>query len=333
MKRRNVLFLALCAAFFGFCTFLHAQEVKPAKVLLFSRTPGFPHGPVNANLRDGTTPAGRAMNAFFKEKGKNIEVLETRDGSVFDGDLSKYDGFVFSTVADLMGGKDERATEANGFAPDKPMTEQGLKNLIAAIRGGKGLVGWHNATDSFSNVRDSEGKDIYTNLIGARFISHGPQQTATVVTTSDGALVAADGTKKGGFPFLKGVPEITIWEEWYAMKNYNKDLHVLLVQKTKNEAGEFIMKGGEYQRDPFPIAWIRLEGKGRVGYASFGHSEHYFEENPKEVERWGKAADNLPRITELIEWSIGRFDADTTPNIDKAAPNAGSHNDGPWKAR
>ena len=50
-----------------------------------------------------------------------------------------------------------------------------------------------------------------------------------------------------------------------------------------------------------------------------------------QVERWGKAADNLPRIADLIEWSIGRFDADTTPNLDKVAPNAGSHDDGPWR--
>ena|GEM_PF-805974 len=336
MKLRYVLSFAVVAAFFGLCTVFTAQEtkaeeVKPAKVLLFSRSPGFPHGPINANLRNGTTPAGRALNAYFKEKGKNIEVVESKDGSVFDGDLSQYDGFVFSTVANLLGGTDERANEANGFAPDKPMTEQGLRNLITAVQGGKGFVGWHNATDTYSNVRDEDGKDIFTNFIGARFISHGPEQTATVTTVSDGAVVAANGTRSGGFPFLKDVPEITVWEEWYAMKNFNKDMHVLLVQKTRNDAGELTMRGGEYQRDPFPIAWIRAEGKGRVGYTSFGHSEHYFEENPSQVERWGKAADNLPRIADLIEWSIGRFDADTTPNLDKVAPNAGSHDDGPWR--
>jgi type 1 glutamine amidotransferase len=318
MKRVHVLSLAVCAAFFGLCAFLNAQEVKPAKVLLFTRSPGFPHGPANANLKDGTTPAGRALNAYFKDK--KIEIIESKDGSIFDGDLSQYDGFVFSTVADLMGGKDERNTAANGFsAVDKPMTEKGLRNMIAAIRNGKGFMGWHNATDSFSGVKDEKGQDIYTNLIGARFIVHGPDQVAGVTTTD-----------AGKFPFLKDTKEYAVHEEWYAMKNFNPDMHVLQVQKTKKEDGSTAMNGDMYNRAPFPVTWIRMEGKGRVAYTSFGHSEHSFETSEREMQKWGTLQPGITRlqaVAELIEWSIGRFDSDTTPNFDKVAPGAGEKND------
>ena len=318
MKRRVFLSCVTMVAFLGLCSFLNAQDVKPAKILLFSRSPGFQHGPVNVNLKDKTTPAGRALTAYFEDK--KVEIIETKDGSIFEGDLSQYDGFIFCTVNNLLTGDDSNANK-EGFSPDKPMTEKGLRNLIAAIQSGKGFMGWHNTTDTYSTVKDEDGKDIFTNLIGARFITHGAEQTASLTTVD-----------AGNFPFLKDAPEITVWEEWYAMKNFNPDMHVLQVQKTKKEDGSWAMQGGEYNRVPFPTTWIRIEGKGRVAYTSFGHSEHYFEErNPRDVERWGKAEVNVPRIGQLIEWTIGRFDTDTTPNFDKVAPGAGEKDDREYK--
>ena len=306
MKRFFSLSFVIVAALLCINTLLNAQNVKPAKLLLYTRSEGFVHEP--ARMGDsGNSPSGRALKAYFADK--KVEIVETQDGGVFDGDLSQYDGFVFCTTGNLL-------REGN---IGKPMTESGLRNLIASIRSGKGLVGFHNATDTYSNVKDDDGKDIYTKLIGARFIVHGREQTAIVTTVSS-----------GNFPFLKDVKEITAWEEWYAMKNFNKDMHVLQVQKTKNPDGSWAMYEGDamYKREPYPTTWIRIEGKGRVGYTSFGHSDHYFEEkSPSGVEKWGKPEVNLPRITQLIEWSIGRFNSDTTPNIDKVAPGAGEKND------
>jgi type 1 glutamine amidotransferase len=89
------------------------------------------------------------------------------------------------------------------------------------------------------------------------------------------------------------------------MGSFNRDMHVLLIQET---AG---MHGNDYARPPFPMTWIRKEGQGRVAYTSFGHSNWYFQNT-----------ENVRRIADLIEWSIGRFDADTTPNIDQVTPGA-----------
>jgi len=284
MKRRYFLSLAVIAACFGLCTLLNAQEVKPAKILIFTRSQGFEHEPAKL-LDDGTTGTGRGLKTYFADKNKKIEIVETQDGGVFDGDLSQYDAFVFYTSGNLLdanGSKNEKA---------KPMTEAGLRKLIAAVRAGKGFIGIHAATDSHCGVNE-DGVDIYTKLIGARFTSHGPQQTATVTIV-----------QPTQFPSLMAIEsgKITTREEWYAMHQFNKDMHVLLIQETEG------MKGKDYERPPFPATWIRKEGDGRVAYTSFAHDNRYLRET-------------VHYLSDLIEWTLGRFEADATPNLEKVTP-------------
>jgi type 1 glutamine amidotransferase len=285
MKQRYFLPLAVLAAFLGLCTLLNAQEAKKAKVLHFTRSQGFEHDP--AKLRpDGTTLSGQALKTYFADK--NIELVETQDGGAFDGDLSQYDGFIFYTSGNLLNGDGSKNDKA------KPMTADGLRKMIAAVRAGKGFVGIHSGTDTVCGLNE-DGVDLYTKFVGARFDSHGAQQfgTATIVEPIE-------------FPHLKDSGKrITTWEEWYGMRQYNKDLHVILYMETAD------MVGREYSRPPFPLCWIRKEGTGRVAYSAFGHQNQYFQN-----------AENVRRIGELVEWSVGRFEADTTPNIDKVTPGA-----------
>jgi len=289
MKRRCVLSIIAIAVCIGFCTFLNAQEVKPAKVLHFTRSQGFEHGPAKLS-EDGTTPSGQGLQDYFADK--NIELVETQDGGLFDGDLGQYDAFIFYTSGNLLDARGSRNDQA------KPMTANGLRKMIGAIRGGKGFVGIHAATDTHCGLLE-EGVDIYTKLVGARFTSHGPQQSATLTVV-----------EPASFPFLKEAgKQITAWDEWYAMNQFNKDMHVILIQETE---GMNSGNGRCYARPPFPASWIRQEGQGRAAYTSFGHDNRYFQDK-----------ESVRRIGELVEWSIGRFDADTTPNIDKVTPGAG----------
>jgi len=289
MKRHYFLSLALVAAFLGLGALLNAQEVKPAKVLHFTRSQGYEHDPAKL-LPDGTTVSGQALVKYFAGANKSIEVVETQDGGVFDGDISQYDAFVFYTSGNLL--------DPNGSKNDKakPLTEAGFRKMLAAIQAGKGFVGIHSSTDSHvGNLRDENGVDLYTKLVGARFDWHGPDQYGTVSVVQPTA-----------FPFLQeSGKRFTTYEEWYTMQTFNKDIHVLLVQET---AG---MEGGGYNRAPFPATWIRKEGQGRVAYSSFGHQNRYFQNT-----------ENVRRIAELVEWAVGRFEADTTPNIDQVTPGA-----------
>ena len=66
-----------------------------------------------------------------------------------------------------------------------------------------------------------------------------------------------------------GVPshDFTLNEEWYVIKNYAQDSHLILKQDTHG------MKGAMYQRDSYPSTWSRSYGMGRVFYTSLGHRE------------------------------------------------------------
>ena len=147
------------------------------------------------------------------------------------------------------------------------MTADGKKRLLDAIAAGKGFVGFHSATDSFHSAGPRNEVqtefDPYIAMVGGEFIVHGRQQEATMRVTSP------------KFPGVQDMGEASKFlEEWYALKNFAKDMHVILVQETEG------MVDACYQRPPFPATWARMHGKGRVFYTSFGHREDIWT-NPK----------------------------------------------------
>src|SRR5581483_4781056 len=101
-----------------------------------------------------------------------------------------------------------------------------------AIAHGKGFIGVHSATDTFHNAEnkdhgparyrdDGDRADPYVKMIGGSFIVHGKQQAAH--------LIVADPK----FPGAAAVPaDFGPMEEWYSLKDFASDLHVILVQDT-----------------------------------------------------------------------------------------------------
>ena len=122
---------------------------------------------------------------------------------------------------------------------------------------------------------------------------HGAQQKAPMEVVSP------------KFPGIEGLGNsFSIHEEWYAQHKFAKDLHVILVQETKD------MQGEPYQRPPYPATWARLQGKGRVFYTSMGHDQIWQNPTFKQVLMGG------------IAWALGNVEADVPPNIAKVTPNA-----------
>ena len=108
------------------------------------------------------------------------------------------------------------------------------------------------------------------------------------------------------FPGMESLGDsFKLREEWYALKNYAPDLHVILVQET---AG---MEGDCYQRPPFPSTWARRHGEGRVFFTSMAHREDVWIEEPFQQIVLGGLA-----------WALGNADADVTPNLEAATPDA-----------
>jgi type 1 glutamine amidotransferase len=100
-------------------------------------------------------------------------------------------------------------------------------------------------------------------------------------------------------------PSFKMTEEWYSLKNFADDLHVLLVNETNG------MHDKCYDRPPYPATWIRNYGQGRVFYTSMGHRQ----------EVWASPQfQNL--IAGAISWAVRDSNADTTPNIERVVPQA-----------
>jgi len=283
MKRREFLTslgtLTICSMTFPL-QWVQAAEGKKKRLLYFTRSAGFEHSVVR---RRGKELAFSEKILIELGKKHGFEVICTKDGRVFDGDLDQYDAIAFYTSGDLT--KPNR----NGTPP---MTPRGKQRLLDWVARGGGFIGFHAATDSFHSRKGTI--DPYIQMVGAEFLTHGAQQISILRRISP------------SFPGLKGIPEIwRLKEEWYTFKNFAPDLHVILLQDTKG------MKGKMYQRPPYPQTWARLHGKGRVFYTSFGHREDIWT-NPQVQQV----------ILGGIAWAMRNVDADVTPNIAEVAPGA-----------
>jgi type 1 glutamine amidotransferase len=299
LGRRQMLvrsaFAALGLGLAGWPALTRAQAAK-RKVLFFSKSSGFEHSVIKRKGGE-LSFAELILKRLGPEHG--VEFTFSKDGALFSADyLAGFEGYMFYTTGDLT---------TSGTDKNPPMTSEGKAALLAAIRGGKGFVGVHSATDTFHTPEpaprgpgaragaepyhnDGDHADPYIRMIGGEFIMHGSQQKASL-RVEDPAF--------GGMP----AEDLTFLEEWYSFKNLAADLHVLLAQETQG------MVGAPYQRPPYPATWARADGHGRVFYTSLGHREDVWT-NPQ-----------FQRILfGGLAWALGEVSADVTPNIDRVTP-------------
>jgi type 1 glutamine amidotransferase len=267
---------------------LRAQSSSATKsVLFFTKSSGFQHSVIAGK---GSTPslAESVLTKLGKEHG--FEVHTSKDGRLFEPNVvGKWDAFVFETTGDLT---------TAGTDGHPPLSADGEKALYDAIRAGKGFVGMHCATDTFGHhgQRSKGAEDPYIQMIGGEFYRHGAQQKVEIEIADPKFPGVADGFGTSGSSF-------NIMDEWYALKNFPDDLHVIFTQVTKG------MVGAEYQRPNFPETWARAFGKGRVFYTSMGHREDVWT-NPM----------YQTLLLGALGWTTGRLDADIEPNISKVTP-------------
>lgn len=271
-----------------------AADAPKRKILFFTKSSGFEHAPIS--WKKGQP--GFAEKVLTEIGAKhNWEFTFSKDGSKFDKDyLNQFNAVFFYTTGDLC---------SKGTDGQPPMSPAGKQALFDYVRAGKGFVGTHSATDTFHT--DNESKkgperwinhgakaDEYVKFIGGEFIKHGAQQKAknTVINPK--------------FPgFEKAGTDFTLNEEWYSLKDFTPDLHVLTVIDAP------AMKGDEYKRPPYPTTWARSEGAGRVWYTALGHRDDVW---------------TNPLFQDILvgglKWAMGDATADVTPNIKTAAPDA-----------
>jgi type 1 glutamine amidotransferase len=277
-----------------FCAVISSGAEAKRKILFFTKSSGFEHSVIS--WKDGQPSyAEKILNELGAKNG--WEFTFSKDGSKFSKDyLAQFDAVFFYTTGDLC---------SPGTDKQPPMSFAGKQALFDYVRGGKGFIGTHAACDTFHTDNESQkGPDRYVNhgdkadpyvrFIGGEFIKHGAQQVATNTVTDP------------KFPGFENVgASFAFREEWYSLKDFTPDIHVLTVIDAP------AMKGIEYQRPPYPSTWARKEGSGRVFYTAMGHREDVWT--------------NLTFQQILvggIKWALGEVKADVAANIKQAAPGA-----------
>ena len=274
-------------------------SASPKQVLVFTKSSGFIHDGVKTDGQPGHGFVFRVLRQLGA--AHDITLVESKDGALFSPEyLVQFDGFIFYTSGDLTMAKSD--PRGDGLPP---MSPPGKAALLEAVANGKGFVGLHIASDNFHSRGnsapgparfddDGDQADPYVKMLGGEFIRHAAQQTARLEVVDP------------HFPGAAALPASwLLHEEWFSLKNFAHDMHAIVVL---NPAG---MKGAEYQRAPFPCAWVRRHGQGRVFYTSLGHREDVWD-NP--------AFQSL--LLGGLQWTLGRVEADVSPNLATAAPRA-----------
>ena len=273
---------------------LTLQAAPAHRLLFFTKSSGYEHEVIS--WKKGQPSFAEKI---FTELGAkhSWEFVFSKDGSKFSPEyLAGFDSVVFYTTGDLT---------TPGTDGQPAMTPAGKQALFDYIKGGKGFIGLHSASDTFHTANESKkGPDRYLNhgkdadpfvcMLGGEFIIHGAQQVATnkvINKTFPGFEEAGDS-----FAFK---------EEWYSLKDFNPDIHALTVIDSP------AMTGAPYQRPPYPTTWAREEGKGRVYYTAMGHRNDVWT-NP--------TFQNI--LVGAIRWTTRDVNAAVPPNLKTAAPGA-----------
>ena len=291
MFKKLIAPLTLCAAVIASVVFAAPGKHK---ILFFSKSSGFEHSVIS--WKTGQPSYAEKILSELGEKN-GWEFTFSKDGSKFSKDyLAQFDAVFFYTTGDLC---------SPGTDGQPPMSAEGKQALFDFVKSGKGFIGTHSASDTFHTDNEAvkgperylnhgEKADSYVRFLGAEFIIHGAQQEAKNTVIDSAFPGFADVGKEYSFP-----------EEWYSLKDFRDDIHVLTVIDAP------AMKGTMYERPPYPNTWARKEGNGRVWYTAMGHREDVW---------------TNPTFQQIliggIKWALGEVKADVPPNIKEAAPGA-----------
>ncbi|HEY2587510.1 MAG TPA: ThuA domain-containing protein [Tepidisphaeraceae bacterium] len=281
---------------------LGAEESGPRKkVLFFTKSQGFQHSVITRSSKNPEKLAWAEQILTEVGAKHGFDVTCSKDGTLFTPEnLKQYDVIAFYTTGDLTKDSDKPAWKEPG------MGEAGKEAFLNAIKDGKGFIGFHCATDTFHSAGYKSGNllrsmdagghdefDPYIKMIGGEFSIHGAQQDA-ILHTIDPKFPGAEAFNGAKFK-----------EEWYSLKNFAPDLHVILAQECTG------MKGPMYQRGMYPETWARRHGQGPVFYTSMGHREDV----------WTRP-DFQALVVGALKWASGQTEVDITPNIEQVTPEA-----------
>jgi type 1 glutamine amidotransferase len=244
------------------------EPAKPRKLLVFWLCEGFFHQSIPL--------ANKALEYMGEATGAYTTVI-TNDMSIFKPEnLNQFDAVCFNSTTGLK------------FNPEK--TPELCKSLMDFVRGGKGIVGIHAATDNFYEWPEAQ------EMMGGKFTGHpwgGGGTWAIKIDEPDHPLMAA----------FKG-KNFKINDEIYRTEPplYSRDKQLVLMSLDMSDETTRNVKDFKPTDVDTGIAWVKTWGKGRVFYCSLGHNDHIY---------WNPAI--LQHYLDGIQFAFGDYKVDTKP--------------------
>ena len=214
----GLLAVAVLIASTGVSTGVGRAELQRRTVLVLTQTLGYHHASI---------PAAKAAVRGIAARNGHIRLVFLRSAAEL-------------TQSRLAGASAVMFLLTTG---ELPMTPADKRALVAFVRNGGGLIGFHSATDTFHHWPG------YIRMIGAEFSHHPHPSTQRLIVTDHST------------PATRALPAtFLIHEEFYVFKHDPRPhVHVLVRLDTG--------PGGPDR----PLVWCRQYGQGRVYYDALGH--------------------------------------------------------------
>jgi hypothetical protein len=258
----------------------YAKPEKPRKLLVFSKTNGFRHASI---------PTGKLLLEEMGRKTGAYEAVISDDLAQFESpNLDQYDAVCFlSTTQNVFAPHPKEMLKNMSDADKKAAGEREARlkqNLMEFVKGGRGFIGIHAATDTCHEWPD------YGKMMNGWFDGH-PWTADTPVSVK-----VEPGQEKHPLVAMFEGRNVEFKEEIYQLKDPydSKAVHMLL--RLDTDKTDMTRKGIKRADKDYGIAWARHWDKGRVFYCSLGHN-HDMYWHPKVVRHYLAG----------IQWALGDY--------------------------
>ncbi len=244
-----------------------AKPAQPRKMLVFSKCWGFRHGAIGIGKE--------TLEMLGEKTGAYEAVLSDDEAMLTPEKLAAFDAVCINNAT-------------TGKAPDEI-----VQVLTEYVKGGKGIVGIHAATDGKLGA-----------VFGGFFSGH-PWHEDVGIKVDD-----PDHPINQAFQGKNFIIKDEIYQ--FNKGTYSRDkLRVLLSLDMDNTRPK-----GKREDQDYGVSWVRTLGKGRVFYCSLGHRDEIF---------WNPAI--LQHYLAGIQYALGDLKADATPsaNLPKHEGTASKH--------
>ena len=203
------------------------------------------------------------MNILMLRYSGGFEHSYLPDAEVALKQLGKDNGWKVTTThrCDLITAENLAQLDVLVFAPtgEPPFDDAQKQALLDFVKGGKGFVGVHNATDCFYQWPE------YGQMLGGYFIGHPwTQEVGVIVEDRDHPATRCLQSR------------FTVFDEIYTFKNWDRDrTHVLM--RIDNDTVD-LAKGNRDDHD-YALAWCHAYGEGRVMYTALGHPDELWHQD------------------------------------------------------